>query len=148
MEASANLQEKRKMPKTTDSKKKTDRGRSFSKQQYDLIFNFLKTGQKPNAIDLKSAGLTGDTDGDFQHPNTSSYFRFKSFAKRLSIREDDQELVFKANNKIVLPTSRFEEVIKKAHCNNGKKHLNITKTIEKVCLQVVYSTFTFTVFSE
>lgn len=132
MEASATAKEKKK--KTCQNQEKSDHGTSLSKEQYDLIYSFLKTGKKPDIQQLKSACLNGNKSNALQHPKMSSCFRFKSVASRLKIKEDGKELVFKANNKIVLPINRFEEVITKVHQNDGKKHLNITRTLEKVRL--------------
>ena len=115
------------------SKMKLDRGTSLSKEQYDLIYDFLKYGKKPSNEALQQADLYGNLNTGHLHPNTSKFARLKSIAKRLRIR-NDQQLVFKSNNKIVIPNSQFEEVIMEAHANvrRGGKHLNITRTLEAV----------------
>lgn len=114
-------------------RERKERGTSLSKCQYGLMFNFLKFGRKPDPSELKNSSSPENKSEGFQHPNTSSYFRFKSIVKRLKFREEDQEIVFRSNNKIVLPTNRFEEIIRRTHVSDGKKHLNIRQTIEKVC---------------
>ena len=140
MEASA-ISEKSNVEKTKNgsNKVKQCRGTSLSKQQYEILFNFLKFGAKPDSEQLKSAVSSGSKSkidvGPSRRRSPLSNFRFKnvkSIAKRLKISTTGKEIVFRSNGKIVVPNNRFDEVITAAHCNNGTNHLNISKTIEKV----------------
>ncbi|XP_052818000.1 uncharacterized protein LOC128244021 [Mya arenaria] len=118
------------MSNTYNSKAKIERGVSLSQKQYDLIYTFLKTGKRPTLPDLFDAGLACRVH-NVKAKTSSRYARFRSIAKRMYIR-DDQELVLYANNRVVVPNDQFEEVIQSAHISKGEKHLNITKTMEKL----------------
>ena len=118
------------MSKTNNSSAKKERGTTLTLEQYNLFVAFLRNSVKPNRKILKNAGLAGKLDADqvLSANSKVAYARFRSIANR----ESDNELIFKSNSKIVLPRTRFEEVIMRAHKSRGNKHLNLTKTIEKV----------------
>lgn len=121
------------MSKYSNNSSKKERENSLTLEQYEMIAAFLKDGIKPSRKSLKNAGLTGIQNGSPDGGKMKAPFvRFRSIAKRLTFRESDGELIFKANSKIILPNNRFEDTILTAHKSNGPKHLNITRTIQKV----------------
>lgn len=112
---------------------KKDRGTTLTLEQYNLIVTFLRFGQKPSKKSLRNAGIFGTlNEGAKSGGKSSPIARFRSIAKRLQYRDSDNELVFTSNSKIVLPSSRFDEVIMQAHTSGGKKHWNLAKTMLKV----------------
>ena len=121
--------------KSTGPKTTSDRGFTLSQNQYDLILNYLKNGITPTSRDFKAAELDGLTASK----HTGAFSRFKSIMRRLRYRSSDNALLFYGNSKIVLPNTRFTEVIKNAHKNKGDKHINFTKTLEKVVSHFTYA---------
>ncbi|XP_052233075.1 uncharacterized protein LOC127845936 [Dreissena polymorpha] len=116
---------------SVNSRPKLDRGNSLSIKQYNLIYNFLRNGDKPTLREMYDAEFAAASLKPDHVRQERPYARFKSIAKRLRITHDNQ-LVFKTNNKIVLPINNFKNAIMEAHQNEGKRHLSLTRTIEKL----------------
>lgn len=101
-------------------------------KQYNIILSYLNTGVKPPIRTLEDADLVGNLNGGVN--KSGRYHRLKSIASRLALRPTDGALIFASNGKVVIPSSKFEEVIEKVHQSTVDQHLNASQTLAKVCL--------------
>lgn len=130
------------MSKSTKSQRKTRyQGTTITLEQYQLLYAYIRHDVTPSRRSLNNSAIPRpprcSSTSREQVVNFSSLKRFKGIASRLEYRTTDDELVFKVGSRILLPNSRFNEVITEAHSSAGYKHLNLRCTIEKVCMMLL-----------
>ena len=119
-----------KMSLDCQTKDRLERSCHLTLKQYNIILSYLNTGIKPPTEALEEADLVTALNGGIN--KCGKYHRLRSLASRLSLRPTDGALVFASNGKVVIPSSKFVQIIKQAHKSGGEKHLNVTQTLAKV----------------